>query len=155
MGCATANLYIQIWAKTVSDNRAASQTTQTRESDNTSQTTPTRESDNRNARVRQQTRPSQTTETCAYDNKGQPRKWIHTSQMQTTTKKEHGINKACGTAVGKLVTCDPIIRSLATLLYSHLRLYSSRNLAIASDPIIRSPAALLMGGVGGEGEPGT
>ena len=45
--------------------------------------------------------------------------------------------------------------SLATLLYSHLRLYSSRNLAIASGPIIRSLAALLMGGVGGEGEPGT
>ena len=74
-------------AKTVSDNRAASQTTQTRESDNTSQTTPTRESDNRNARVKQQTRPSRTTETCEYDNKGQRRKWIHTSQMQTTTNK--------------------------------------------------------------------
>ena len=83
-------------AKTVSDNRAASQTTQTRESDNT------------DVWVRHQKRASMTTK----DNEGNGFTRANCKQQQ---KQEHGINKACGTAVGTLVTCDPIIRSLATL----------------------------------------
>ena len=129
----------------VRQHKRASQTTRVRQHRRASQTTETRESDNRHARVRQQKRANMTTK----DNEGNG--FTRAKCKQQQLKKEHGINKACGTAVGKPVTCDPIIRSLATLLYGHLRLYSSRNLAIASDPIIRSLAALLMEVLGGKG----
>ena len=57
----TPYIYIYTSAKTVSDNRAASQTTWVRQQEGASQTTGRRESDNRKARVRQQEGASQTT----------------------------------------------------------------------------------------------
>ena len=103
------------------------------ESDNPNARVRQHESDNTDARVRQRKRASQTTDTPESDNRN-VRIWQQrtTKEMDShepnanNQKKEQGINKACGTAVGTLVTCDPIIRSLATSCDSiHLGIWRS------------------------------
>ena len=86
----------------VRQHKRASQTTRVRQHRRASQTTPTRESDNRHARIRQQKRANMTTK----DNEGNG---FTGAKCKQQPKKEHGINKACGTAVGTLATCNPII----------------------------------------------
>ena len=86
----------------VRQHKRASQTTRVRQHRRASQTTPTRESDNRHARIRQQKRANMTTK----DNEGNA---FTGAKCKQQPKREHGINKACGTAVGTLATCDPIV----------------------------------------------